>query len=52
MVYSRRNPIAIAVYPNRVNVIAFIRKIKSIFEKAQNASAIELISELNPIIRG
>ena len=52
MVYSRQSRAAIAVYPMRKNVLALIKKCKEIFVKAQNSTAIELITTLNPIIRG
>lgn len=54
MIYSnlRRATAVIAVYPIRENVIAFIRELKSIFVKSQNDTAIELITKLNPVIRG
>lgn len=52
MVYSRESRAAIAVYPKRKSVMAFLKKIKDIFVESQNKSAIELITKLNPIIRG
>jgi len=42
----------IALYPNRDKVINFIKKLKEIIKSSKNLSAMELISELNPIIRG
>lgn len=52
IVYSKGVRAAIAVYPIRENVIAFIRKLKDIFTKSQNDTAMELINKLNPVIRG
>ena len=52
MIFSRQTPGAIALYPNRNKVIAFIDKLQEIFKSSQNLSAMELISKLNPIIRG
>lgn len=42
----------IALYPQREKVISIIRELKEIFAKAQNWSAITLITTLNPKIRG
>ena len=52
IVYSGRTVGAIALYPNRKKVVAFIEKIKKIFRSSQNLTAVELIAKLNPIIRG
>jgi RNA-directed DNA polymerase len=42
----------IALYPNKVKVRNFISKLNSIFASSNNLTAVELISKLNPIIRG
>jgi hypothetical protein len=52
MIYSRQTPGAIALYPNRDKVNNFISNIKDIVHESQNISAMELISKLNPIVRG
>lgn len=52
MIYSRQTPSAIALYPNKDKLINFIAKIKEIVHDSQNLSAMELISKMNPIIRG
>lgn len=52
MIYSRQTPGAIALYPNRDKLMKFVSKIKDIVHESQNLSAIELISILNPIVRG
>lgn len=52
MIYTRQTAGAIALYPNRKKVDAFISKLKGIFKNSQNLAAVELISNLNPIIRG
>ncbi len=52
MIYSRQTAGAIALYPNKKKVIAFIKEIQEIFKNSQNLSAMELITKLNPIIRG
>lgn len=52
MIYSRKTPSAIALFPNRNKVTNFISKLKGIIHESQNLSAVELISKLNPIIRG
>jgi len=52
MIYSRQTPGAIALYPNRDKLMKFISKLKDIVHESQNLSAVELISKLNPIIRG
>ena len=52
IIYSRQTPGAIALYPNRNKVVAFIEKIKKIFKSSQNLTAVELIVKLNPILRG
>jgi RNA-directed DNA polymerase len=53
MIYNKQEgKAAIALYPNRQKVIAHIQKLRSIFKESQNSSAMELISKLNPVIRG
>lgn len=54
MIYSRRSRGvgAIALYPNHKRLLMYIDKIKGIFKESQNLSAMELISKLNPVIRG
>lgn len=52
MVYGRDSRRVIALYPNRDKVINFINKLKEIIKSSKNLSAMELISKLNPIIRG
>nr|YP_009517197.1 hypothetical protein C0991_000015 [Blastosporella zonata]AYE93078.1 hypothetical protein C0991_000015 [Blastosporella zonata] len=52
MIFSRQTEGAIALYPNRMKVITFIDKLQEIFKSSQNLSAMELITKLNPIIRG
>lgn len=52
MRYTRKISWGISLYPNREKVIAFIRKLRKEFRDSQNSSAIELISKINPIIRG
>lgn len=52
MIFSRQILGAIALYPNRIKVNNFIRKLKAVFNTSQNLSAIELISKINPLIRG
>ncbi len=52
MIYSRGTSGAIALYPNRKKMIEFVARIKDIIHESQNLSAMELISKLNPIIRG
>nr|AYE93198.1 hypothetical protein C0995_000021 [Termitomyces sp.] len=52
MIFSRQTEGAIALYPNRMKVITFIDKLQEIFKNSQNLSAMELITKLNPIIRG
>lgn len=53
MVYGRDSrKKVIALYPNRVKVTNFINKLKEIVKSSKNLSAMELISKLNPIIRG
>nr|YP_008475173.1 hypothetical protein [Candida labiduridarum]AGS44482.1 hypothetical protein [Candida labiduridarum] len=42
----------IALYPNKLKVLAYIDKIRRIFYKSQNWDAYNLIAKLNPIIRG
>jgi len=42
----------IALYPTKESLFNIMEKIKEIIESKQNASAYELISALNPIIRG
>lgn len=43
---------AIALYPNKDRLKAFLARIKKIIYGSLNLSAVELISELNPMIRG
>lgn len=43
---------AMAIYPNRSKVISFIHKVKDIFKNSQNLDSYNLISKLNPILRG
>lgn len=50
--HSGEAGIGIALYPNKEKVKEVIKKIKSIFAKAQNTAAYTLIAKLNPIIRG
>lgn len=52
MIYSKHSRGAIALYPNREKLMKFISHVKEIIYTSQNLSAIELISKLNPIIRG
>lgn len=52
MIYTNRSQDAIALYPNRDKVLKFISRIKDIVHASQNSSAVELISKLNPVIRG
>nr|YP_010121826.1 hypothetical protein KQ509_mgp04 [Monilinia fructicola]QRF72202.1 hypothetical protein [Monilinia fructicola] len=52
MIYSKNTLGAIALYPNREKLIKFISHVKDIVHASQNLSAIELISKLNPVIRG
>jgi hypothetical protein len=52
MVFSRNNQKAIALFPQKTKVRTFIRKLAGIYKESQNLSAMELISKLNPIIRG
>jgi len=52
MIYSKRTPGAIALYPNREKLMKFISHVKGIVHASQNLSAIELINKLNPVIRG
>lgn len=42
----------IALYPNKLKMMEHIKKLKKVFNLGQNKTAYELISELNPIIRG
>lgn len=42
----------IALYPNKNKVLNIIKKMKSIFDAEQNSDAYNLITKLNPIIRG
>jgi len=42
----------IALYPNKVKVLAFIDKIKNVFVRSQNLDAYNLIAKLNPMLRG
>lgn len=52
MIYNKKSLGAIALYPNKDKLHAFIAKIKNIIQESQNLTAIELINKLNPIIRG
>ena len=52
MIYSKHTLGAIALYPNREKLMKFISHVKDIVHASQNLSAVELISKLNPIIRG
>lgn len=52
MLYSRHTLGAIALDPNREKLIKFISHVNDIVHASKNLSAIELISKLNPIIRG
>jgi len=42
----------IALYPNKEKVRNFIHKLSQIFASSNNLSSVELITRLNPIIRG
>jgi RNA-directed DNA polymerase len=52
MIFRRLNQSGIALFPNKVKVAAVIDKLREIFRSSQNRTAYELISILNPIIRG
>jgi retron-type reverse transcriptase len=52
MLWTKKTMGAIALYPNKDRMRSFIREIKKIIHKSQNKSAVELISQLNPKIRG
>lgn len=53
MVLSRENSNnVIALFPNKEKVRNFILKLKQIISDSQNLTAMELISKLNPMIRG
>lgn len=53
MVFSRENSNnVIALFPNKEKVRNFIQKLKQIISESQNLTAMELISKLNPMIRG
>ncbi len=52
MVFSKTTKTAIALFPEKKKVRNFIQKLKEIFSNSQNLTAMELISKLNPIIRG
>jgi RNA-directed DNA polymerase len=53
MVFSRENSNnVIALFPNKEKVRNFILKLKQIISDSQNLTAMELISKLNPMIRG
>lgn len=43
---------AIALYPNKDRLKAFLARIKKVIYGSLNLTAVELISELNPMIRG
>lgn len=42
----------LALYPQKEKVKMIIQKVRSIFRESQNSTAYELISKLNPIVRG
>jgi RNA-directed DNA polymerase len=50
--YTKGYTGGIALYPNKEKVRNFIRKLYQIFASSNNLSAVELITKLNPIIRG
>ena len=52
VIWTKKTLEAIAVYPNKGKLQAFIKSIKKIIYESQNLSAVELISILNPKIRG
>ena len=54
MVYGRveKGKEAIALYPNRKRLTMFLDRVKKVFQGSQNVTAMELISKLNPMIRG
>jgi RNA-directed DNA polymerase len=53
MIFSRENSNnVIALFPNKEKVRNFILKLKQIISESQNLTAMELISKLNPMIRG
>lgn len=52
MIYQKGYVGGIALYPNKVKVRNFIKKLSSIFRASNNLTAAELITKLNPIIRG
>lgn len=52
MLWTKKAQGAIALYPNKDRLISFLKEIKKIVYEAQNLSAVELISLLNPKIRG
>lgn len=52
MAYNYIGRGSIAFYPNKKGVIAILRKIKAVFKNSQNATAADIINELNPIIGG
>ncbi len=54
VIYSRRmrGAGAIALYPNKKRLMMFVNRLKEVFRKSQNLSAVELIGKLNPMIRG
>lgn len=52
VVYRNSDRSAIALYPNKKKVSGIIEKVREIFRTSSNLTAYELISELNPIIRG
>lgn len=53
MVFSRENSNnVIALFPNKEKVRNFILKLKQIINDSQNLTDMELISKLNPMIRG
>lgn len=42
----------IALFPNKHKVRSFIHRLREVYINSINLSAMELISKLNPIIRG
>lgn len=53
MIFSRKNSNnVIALFPNKEKVRNFILKLKQIISVSQNLTAMELISKINPMIRG
>ncbi len=52
ILWTKKNMEAIALYPNKDRLQTFIGSIKKIIHESQNLPAVELISTLNPKIRG